>query len=105
MKGLTCCPFWANTNISVFPVLAGATVLAGLAETLIDVGFTEAAGVARTAVAGEGGQAILTCAVVAGVGVALVDVNFTVLPCITCSGEKEKHSNKNDNSGNAEGWK
>lgn len=88
VKGLTCCAFGANTNISVFPVLAGATILAGLAETLINVGFTEAAGEARTAEAGEGGQAVLTCAVVTGVGLALVDVNFTVLSCVTCSGEK-----------------
>lgn len=81
-EGLTCCPFGADTTISVFPVLTGAAIFAGLAETLIDVSFTEAACVARTAVAGERGQAVLTGTVVAGVRIALVDIDFTVLPCV-----------------------
>lgn len=89
VKGLTCSPFGADTNISVFPVLTSATILAGLTETLIDVSFTETAGVARTAVAGERGQAILTGTIVAGVRIALIDINFTVLPCVTCSGEEQ----------------
>lgn len=79
---LTCSAFGARTNVCVLPVLAGATVLAGLAQTLIDVGLTQAAGVARMAVASEGGKAILTSAIVAGVRVAFIDVNLTVLPCV-----------------------
>lgn len=88
-EGLTCCPFGADATISVFPVLTGAAVFAGVAETLIDVGFTETACVARTAVAGERGQAVLTGPVVAGVRIALVDIDFTVLPCVACSGEEQ----------------
>lgn len=96
MKGLTCSPFGADANISVFPVLTSATILAGLAETLIDVSFTETARVARTAVAGERGQAILTGTIVTGVRIALIDVDFTVLSCVTCSGEKGRHLNPID---------
>lgn len=73
--------------------MTSATILAGLAETLVDVSFTETAGVARTAVAGERGQAILTGTIVTGVRIALIDVNFTVLSCVTCSGEKGHHLN------------
>lgn len=105
MKGLTCSPLWADANISVFPVLTSATILAGLAETLIDVSFTEAARVARTAVAGERGQAILTGTIVAGVRIALIDVNFTVLSCVTCSGEKGRHLNPMIVAVNREGSK
>lgn len=88
LKGLTCSPFGADTNIGVFPVLTSATILAGLAETLIDVSFTETACVARMAVAGERGQSILTGTIVTGVRIALIDIDFTVLPCVTCSGEE-----------------
>lgn len=89
VKGLTCSPFGADTNISIFPVLTSATILAGLAETLVDVSFTETACVAKTTVAGERSQAILTSTIVAGVRIAFIDVNFTVLPCVTCSGEEQ----------------
>ena len=91
LKCLTCCAFGAGTNISVLPVLTSATILARLAETLVDVGLTQAAGVAGAAIAGEGGQAILTGAIVAGVGVALIDVGLTVLPCVTFTREKNKY--------------
>lgn len=93
VKGLTCSPFRADTNISVFPVLTSATVLAGLTETLVDVSFTETARVARPAVAGERGQAILTGTIVTRVRIALIDVNFTVLSCVTCLGKKGHYLN------------
>lgn len=96
LKGLTCSPFGADTNIRVFPVLTSTTVLAGLAETLVDVSFTETACVARAAVAGERGQAILTGTIVTGVRIALIDINFTVLPCVTFSGEEQKKYESND---------
>lgn len=76
--------FWAGTEVCVLPVLTNATVLTRLAQTLVDVGFTQAASVARAAVTGEGSQAILAGAIMAGIRVALVDVNLTVLPCISC---------------------
>lgn len=55
LKCLTRSAFWAGTNICVLPVLTSATILAGLAKTLIDVGLTQTASVAGAAVAGEGG--------------------------------------------------
>lgn len=105
MKGLTCSPFGADANICVFPVLTSATILAGLAETLIDVSFTETARIARTAVAGERGQAILTGTIVTGVRIALIDVDFTVLSCVTYSGEKGRHLNPMINAVNRGGSK
>lgn len=82
-KCLTCSAFGAGTNIRVLPVLTGASILAGLAQTLVDVCFAQAASVAGSAVAGERGQAVLTGAIVTGVGVALIDVSFAVLPRVT----------------------
>lgn len=79
---LTCSAFWAGTNICVLPVLTSAAILTGLAKTFIDVGLTQAASVARTAVAGEGSKTILTGSIVARVRIALIDVSFTVLPCV-----------------------
>lgn len=87
-KCLTCGAFRTGANICVLPVLTSATVLAGLAKTLVDVGLTQAASVARTAVAGEGSKAILTGSIVARVRVALVDVSLTVLPCVAWKGKK-----------------
>lgn len=55
LKCLTRSAFWAGTNVCVLPVLTSATILAGLAKALIDVGLTQTASVARAAVAGEGG--------------------------------------------------
>lgn len=83
MKCLTSGAFWAGADVGVLPVLASAAVLTGLAETLVDVGLTQAAGVAGTAVAGEGGQAVLAGAIMAGVRVALVDISLTVLTRVT----------------------
>lgn len=83
MKCLTSGAFRTGADVGVLPVLASAAVLAGLAETLVDVGLTQAAGVAWTAVAGEGGQAVLTGAVMAGVRVALVDISLAVLTRVT----------------------
>lgn len=83
MKCLTCGAFRTGADVGVLPVLASAAVLAGLAETLVDVGLTQAASVAGTAVAGEGGQAVLTSAIMAGVRVALIEISLTVLTCVT----------------------
>lgn len=79
----TCGSFGTGADVGVLSVLAGSTVLAWLAQTLVDVGLTQAAGVARTAVAREGGQPVFTGAVVAGIRVALIDVYLTMLPCIS----------------------
>lgn len=49
----TCSAFRAGANISILSVLTSATVLAGLAETLIDIGLAQSAGVAWAAVAGK----------------------------------------------------
>lgn len=54
LKCLTCCAFGAGTDVRVLPVLTSATVLAGLAEALVDVGLTQTASVAGAAVAGKG---------------------------------------------------
>lgn len=88
LKCLTCCAFGAGTNVGVLPVLASAAIFAGLAKTLIDVGLTQTAGVTGATVAGEGGQAVFTGAIMAGVRVALVDVSLTVLPCVTWRGKR-----------------
>lgn len=80
---LTCGAFWAEAHVGVLSVLAGATVLAGLAQTLVNVSFTQASSEARVAVASKRCQSILTSAIVAGVRVAFVDVDVTVLPCVT----------------------
>lgn len=81
----TCSAFGAGTNVCVLPVLTSATILAWLAQTLIDISLTQAASVARAAVAGEGGEAVFAGAIVARVRVALVDVGLTVLPGVTFS--------------------
>lgn len=83
IKCLTGSAFGAGADIGVLPVLASTTVFAGLAQTLVDIGLTQAASVARAAQAGEGSQAVLTGAIMAGVRVALIDVSLTVLPCVT----------------------
>lgn len=83
VQSLTCSAFGTGTDICVLPVLASTTILAWLAQTLIDVGLTQAASVAGVAVTSEGCQAILTGAIVAGVRVAFVDVDLTVLACVT----------------------
>lgn len=81
---LTCSSLRAAADVGVFSVLAGASVPARQAQTLVDVGFTESAGVSRSAVAAEGGQAVDAGAIVAGVGVTLVDVRLAVPPSVTC---------------------
>lgn len=53
LKCLTCSAFGAGTNVGVLPVLTSATVFAGLAKTLIDVGLTQTAGVTGATVASE----------------------------------------------------
>lgn len=45
--------FRAAANVGILAVLTGATVSAGLAQTLIDVGLTESAGVSRSTLAAE----------------------------------------------------
>lgn len=50
------------------------------------------------AVAGEGGQTVLTDTIVAGVRVAFIDVNLTMLPCVTWRKE-EKSENPRENGG------
>lgn len=83
MKCHTSGAFWADAEVGILPVLASAAVFAGLAETLVDVGLTQAASVAGTAVAAEGGEAVLAGAVVTRVRVALVDISLTVLTRVT----------------------
>lgn len=73
----------AAADVRVLPVLAGASVPARLAQTLVDVGLTQPARVSRVAVAAEGGQTVAAGAVVAGARVALVDVRLTVPSRVT----------------------
>lgn len=75
---LTCGPFEAEAVVGIVPVLAGPPIFAGLALALIDVDVTAVACVTRLAEAGEGGNAVLACAIVAWVRVTLINVNFTV---------------------------
>ena len=75
----------ADADVGVLFVLAGTPVLTGLALTLVDVGFAQAASVAGSAETGEGSQAVLAGPVVAGVRGALVDVHFTVRPSVACA--------------------
>ena len=62
---------------------AGASVLAGLAQTLVDVAVTHAARVAGKTVAGVCGKTVLTGAIVARPREALVDVRLAVPPAVT----------------------
>lgn len=89
---LTCGALGTATDVSVLPVLAGASVLAGLTQALVDVGLAQAARVARAAVAGEGGQAVLAGAIVARVRVALVHVRLAVLTGVTWRGRRKGES-------------
>lgn len=77
-----CGAFGAGTNVGVFFILTGASVLTGLAQTLIDIGLTETASVTRTTVAGERGQAIHTGTVVTRTRVTLIDICLTMLPSV-----------------------
>lgn len=85
MRFSTCGSLRTAAHIGVLLVLAGAAVPARLAQALVDVGFTQPPGVARVTVAAEGGQAVDASAVVAGVGVTLVDVGVTVSAAVTCN--------------------
>lgn len=76
----TCGPLQTEAEVGVVAVLAGAPVAAGLAGALVDVGLAVVARVTRAAEAGEGGDAVLAGAVVAGVGVALINVHLAVHP-------------------------
>lgn len=80
---LTLCAFRTAADVGVCAVLACASVPAGLAQTLVDVGLAQTTGVSGCAVAAEGGQAVLAGAVVAGVRGALVDFCLTVLSSVT----------------------
>lgn len=48
----------AAADVRVLSILAGPSVPAGLAQTLVDVGLTQPASVPRVAVTAEGGQAV-----------------------------------------------
>lgn len=80
---LTCCSLGTDADIAVLPVLAGASVPARLAQTLIDVGLTKPTGEPGLALAAEWGQAINAGAIVAGVGVTFIYVCLTMLPSVT----------------------
>lgn len=80
---LTCGPLGAAANVSVLSVLAGASVPARLAQTLVDVGLAQPPGKPGLAVAAERGQAVDAGAVVTRVGVTLVDVRLAVPPSVT----------------------
>lgn len=57
--------FGTVADVGVFSILAGASVPARLAQTLVDVGFTQPARVTGATVAGEGRQAVHAGTVVA----------------------------------------
>lgn len=80
-----CGSFGARTNIGVFSVLTCSAILTGQAEAFIYVCLAQAAGVARTTIAGKGGQPILACSIMAGVRVALIDIDLTMLSRVTFS--------------------
>lgn len=81
---VTCGALGADAEVGVLSVLAGASVSARLAQTFVDVGLTQPAGVSGLAVAAEGGQAVHAGTVVAWVRVTLIDVRVTVPPRVTC---------------------
>lgn len=81
----SCSSFGADTQVGILTVLAGASVLAWLTETLINVDLAQTAHETRTADAGEGRQAIFTGAVVTRVGQTLIYICLTVLPCVSFS--------------------
>lgn len=80
---VTCGAFSAATNVGILTVLTGATISAGLAQALIDVGLTESACVSRFTLAAERCQTIDAGTVVARVRVALVDICLTVSAGVT----------------------
>lgn len=82
-KSGTCGALRTAAEVGIVSVLAGASVSARLAQTLVDVGLTQSTGVSRMAVAAEGRQVIDAGAIVAWVGVTLIDVFFTVLARVT----------------------
>lgn len=67
-KSGTCGSFGADAQVGILAVLAGASVLAWLTETLINVDLAQTAHETRTADACEGRQAIFTGAIVTRVG-------------------------------------
>lgn len=79
----TCGAFSAATNVGILTVLTGATISAGLAQALIDVGLTESACVSRFTLAAERCQTIDAGPVVARVRVAFVDICLTVSAGVT----------------------
>lgn len=80
---MTSCALGTAADVGIRPVLACASVPAGLTQTLVDVGLAQPTGVSGCAVAAEGGQAVLAGAVVTRVRGALVDFCLTVLSSIT----------------------
>lgn len=80
---VTCGAFSAATNVGILTVLTGATISAGLAQALIDVGLTESACVSRFTLAAERCQTIDAGTVVARVRVAFVDICLTVSAGVT----------------------
>lgn len=80
---LTCGSLGAAANVSILSVLAGASVSARLAQTLINVGLTQSPGEPGLAVAAERGQAVDAGAVVTRVRVTFVDIRLTVPPSVT----------------------
>lgn len=77
--------FGAVANVEILPVLTSASISAGLTQTLVDVGLTEASGVARFTEAAEGGQAIDTGPIVTRRRVALIHVRLTMFACVSFS--------------------
>lgn len=63
----TCGAFGAVADVGILSVLAGASVPARLTQTLVNVGLAQPAGVSRSAVAAEGGQAVDAGTVMAGI--------------------------------------
>lgn len=63
----SCGALGAAADVGVLAVLAGASISARLAQTLVDVGLTQPAGVPRVAVTAEGGQAVDAGTIVARV--------------------------------------
>lgn len=80
VSALTCGARQAVALVLVHQVDAAAAVLAGAAVALLHLQAADGAGVARLALAGEGGDAVPAHAVVAGLRVAVVHVLLAQRP-------------------------
>lgn len=75
---------WADTLILVDQVNAAASILARAALALLDLHIADGASEARFTLALVAGDAILADAMMAGLGVAVVNILLTKQSLVTC---------------------